>query len=153
MHGTSWELEKVRGNAVMAMLTLAIISVVASLQVFGKDRLVFWRESESGDDAAPWQRAGHKLRALPPCTCPPLCKSALPCPALPCPALPGLPCPKLFCLAQPGPALPCPVCPALSCSAWPSLALPCLPCPNLFCLAHPGPALPCLALQLRLDGV
>lgn len=48
VHGTSWELEKVRGNAVMAMLTLAIISVVASLQVFGKDRLVFWRESESG---------------------------------------------------------------------------------------------------------
>ena len=37
-----------RGNAVMAMLTLAIISVVAALQVFGKDRLVFWRESESG---------------------------------------------------------------------------------------------------------
>ena len=48
VHGTSWELEKVRGNAVMAMLTLAIISVVAALQVFGKDRLVFWRESESG---------------------------------------------------------------------------------------------------------
>ena len=49
VHGTSWELEKVRGNAVMAMLTLAIISVVAALQVFGKDRLVFWRESESGE--------------------------------------------------------------------------------------------------------
>lgn len=48
VHGTSWELEKVRGNAVMAMLTLAIISVVAALQVFGKDRLIFWRESESG---------------------------------------------------------------------------------------------------------
>ena len=48
VHGTSWELEKVRGNGVMAMLTLAIISVVAALQVFGKDRLVFWRESESG---------------------------------------------------------------------------------------------------------
>ena len=48
MHGTAWELEKVRGNAVMAMLTLAIISTVASLQVFGKDRLIFWRESASG---------------------------------------------------------------------------------------------------------
>lgn len=48
VHGTSWELEKVRGNGVMAMLTLAIISVVAALQVFGKDRLIFWRESESG---------------------------------------------------------------------------------------------------------
>lgn len=49
VHGSSWELEKVRGNAVMAMLTLAIISVVAALQVFGKDRLIFWRESESGE--------------------------------------------------------------------------------------------------------
>ena len=49
VHGTSWELEKVRGNGVMAMLTLAIISVVAALQVFGKDRLIFWRESESGE--------------------------------------------------------------------------------------------------------
>ena len=48
VHGTAWELEKVRGNAVMAMLTLAIISTVASLQVFGKDRLIFWRESASG---------------------------------------------------------------------------------------------------------
>lgn len=48
MHGTSWELEEVRGNAVKTMLTLAAISTVASLQVFGKDRLIFWRESASG---------------------------------------------------------------------------------------------------------
>ena len=51
MHGTSWELEEVRGNAVKTMLTLAAISTVASLQVFGKDRLIFWRESAAG--AAP----------------------------------------------------------------------------------------------------
>jgi hypothetical protein len=38
----------VRGNAVKTMLTLAAISTVASLQVFGKDRLIFWRESASG---------------------------------------------------------------------------------------------------------
>lgn len=37
-----------RGNAVKTMLTLAAISTVASLQVFGKDRLIFWRESASG---------------------------------------------------------------------------------------------------------
>ena len=48
MHGTSWELEEVRGNAVKTMLTLAAISTVASLQVFGKDRLIFWRESAAG---------------------------------------------------------------------------------------------------------
>ena len=48
VHGTSWELEEVRGNAVKTMLTLAAISTVASLQVFGKDRLIFWRESASG---------------------------------------------------------------------------------------------------------
>ena len=49
MHGTAWELERVRGNAVMSMLTLSIISVVASLGVFGKDRVVFWRESAAGE--------------------------------------------------------------------------------------------------------
>ncbi len=48
VHGTSWELEEVRGNAVKTMLTLAAISTVASLQVFGKDRLIFWRESAAG---------------------------------------------------------------------------------------------------------
>ena len=48
VHGTSWELEEVRGNAVKTMLTLAAISTVASLQVFGKDRLIFWRESATG---------------------------------------------------------------------------------------------------------
>ena len=37
-----------RGNAVKTMLTLAAISTVASLQVFGKDRLIFWRESAAG---------------------------------------------------------------------------------------------------------
>lgn len=48
MHGTAWEMEKVRGNVTLAMLTLAIISVIASLGVFGKDRLVFCREASSG---------------------------------------------------------------------------------------------------------
>ena len=51
VHGTSWELEEVRGNAVKTMLTLAAISTVASLQVFGKDRLIFWRESAAGADS------------------------------------------------------------------------------------------------------
>lgn len=55
VHGTAWELEEVRGNAVKTMLTLAAISTVASLQVFGKDRLIFWRESASGE------RQGHNL--------------------------------------------------------------------------------------------
>ena len=47
-HGTAWELEHVRGNTVMALLALTVITCVASLQVFGKDRLVFWRESAAG---------------------------------------------------------------------------------------------------------
>ena len=48
VHGTAWELEKVRGNVTLAMLTLAVISVIASLGVFGKDRLVLCREASSG---------------------------------------------------------------------------------------------------------
>ena len=34
----------------LAMLTLAVISVIASLGVFGKDRLIFCREASSGED-------------------------------------------------------------------------------------------------------
>lgn len=52
-HGTAWEIEKVRGNVTLAMLTLAIISVIASLGVFGKDRLIFCREAASGNFARP----------------------------------------------------------------------------------------------------
>jgi hypothetical protein len=61
VHGTAWELEKVRGNVTLAMLTLAIISVVASLGVFGKDRLVFCRESSSGH---PFPFLAFKLEAV-----------------------------------------------------------------------------------------
>ena len=53
VHGTSWELEQARGNCVMAMLTLAVICTVSALQVFGKDRLIFWRESASGKAQQP----------------------------------------------------------------------------------------------------
>ena len=48
VHGTAWDLDAMRGNAVMAMLTLAVISTVSALQVFGKDRLIFWRERACG---------------------------------------------------------------------------------------------------------
>lgn len=58
-----------RGNAVMAMLTLAIISVVAALQVFGKDRLVFWRESESGEPACKHCAGTLHLHVLMTCGC------------------------------------------------------------------------------------
>ena len=72
VHGTAWELERVRGNVTLAMLTLAIISVVASLGVFGKDRLVFWRESSSGQrppgsappPARPTVPAMHTMQAM-----------------------------------------------------------------------------------------
>ena len=72
VHGTAWELERVRGNVTLAMLTLAIISVVASLGVFGKDRLVFWRESSSGQrppgpappPARPTPPAMHMMQAM-----------------------------------------------------------------------------------------
>ena len=78
-HGTSWELEKVRGNGVMAMLTLAIISVAAALQVFGKDRLIFWRESESGESCCSYLPAlalGTSARICR--LLPPACSSAVP---------------------------------------------------------------------------
>lgn len=112
VHGTSWELEKVRGNAVMAMLTLAIISVVAALQVFGKDRLVFWRESESG--MLPLHPPAATL--LPSC-CPPAALLVSPAP-LPASVLlpPGLPCCPPCC----PPAAPR----AMSCSLLPPAA-PC----------------------------
>ena len=54
-----------RGNAVKTMLTLAAISTVASLQVFGKDRLIFWRESAAGGSPA----CVPQLPALRPAAC------------------------------------------------------------------------------------
>ena len=35
-------------NAVLSMLTLGVLATVASLRVFGKSRVVFWRESAAG---------------------------------------------------------------------------------------------------------
>jgi ABC-type multidrug transport system ATPase subunit len=37
-----------RQNAVLSMLTLGVLATVASLRVFGKSRVVFWRESAAG---------------------------------------------------------------------------------------------------------
>lgn len=54
VQGTSWELERVRGNVTLSLLTLSVISVIASLSVFGKDRLVFYRESAAGPPQQPY---------------------------------------------------------------------------------------------------
>lgn len=48
MHGTGSTPNDVRGHAALIMLTLGVLSATTSLSVFGKDRLIFWRERSSG---------------------------------------------------------------------------------------------------------
>lgn len=48
MHGTGSQPSDIRGNTALVMLTLGIISASTSLSVFGRDRLVHWRERDSG---------------------------------------------------------------------------------------------------------
>lgn len=38
----------------MSMLTLAVVSTVSALSVFGKDRLMFWRERSGGAHMLHW---------------------------------------------------------------------------------------------------
>lgn len=48
MHGTGALPSDIRGHTALVMLTLGIISASTSLSVFGRDRLVHWRERDSG---------------------------------------------------------------------------------------------------------
>ena len=48
IHGTGTGPNDVRGNSALVLLTMGILSCTTSLNVFGKDKLVFWREKDSG---------------------------------------------------------------------------------------------------------
>ena len=48
MHGTASTEWDVRGHAALVVLTLGILAAASSLSVFGRDRLVWWREQAAG---------------------------------------------------------------------------------------------------------
>ena len=48
IHGTGTGPNDVRGNSALVLLTMGILACTTSLGVFGKDKLVFWREKDSG---------------------------------------------------------------------------------------------------------
>lgn len=54
MHGTGSTATDVRGQACLVLLTLGVLSATTSLSVFGRDKLVFWRESDSGIGVLPY---------------------------------------------------------------------------------------------------
>ena len=54
MHGTGSAPNDVRGQTALVMLTLGIISATTSLTVFGRDKIVFWREQASGVAVLPY---------------------------------------------------------------------------------------------------
>jgi len=54
MHGTGSGPNDIRGHTALVMLTLGIISATTSLSVFGRDKLVFWREEASGVAVLPY---------------------------------------------------------------------------------------------------
>jgi len=48
IHGTGTGPNDVRGNSALVLLTMGILAATTSLDVFGKDKLVFWREKDAG---------------------------------------------------------------------------------------------------------
>ena len=54
IHGTDSGPNDVRGNAALVLLTVGILSCTTSLSLFGKDKLVFWRERDSGLKVFPY---------------------------------------------------------------------------------------------------
>jgi len=54
IHGTESGPNDVRGNTALIMLTMGMLSCTTSLSVFGKDKIVFWREKASGLAVLPY---------------------------------------------------------------------------------------------------
>ena len=54
MHGTDSVPTDVRGQSCVILLTLGILSAATSLSVFGRERLIFWRETASGVAVLPY---------------------------------------------------------------------------------------------------
>ena len=57
MHGTAGKEWDLRGHVALIMLTLGIISAATALPVFGRDRVVFWREKSAGVGRLGWAAA------------------------------------------------------------------------------------------------
>jgi ABC-type multidrug transport system ATPase subunit len=64
MHGTGSVATDVRGQCTLTLLTLGILSASTSLSVFGKDKLVFWRENASGVAVLPYFLANTILNLI-----------------------------------------------------------------------------------------
>ena len=54
IHGTGGGPNDVRGNSALVLLTVGILSCTTSLATFGKDKIVFWREKDSGLRVLPY---------------------------------------------------------------------------------------------------
>jgi len=64
MHGTGSVATDVRGQCTLVLLTLGILSASTSLSVFGKDKLIFWREKSSGVAVLPYFLANTTLNLI-----------------------------------------------------------------------------------------
>ena len=64
MHGTGSTATDVRGQACLVLLTLGILSASTSLSVFGRDKLIFWRESASGVGVLPYFLANTAINLV-----------------------------------------------------------------------------------------
>lgn len=65
IHGTGGDhIVKFRGNNALVMLGLGLISSATALSVFGRDRVVFWRERASGMKLLPYFLAKTALNLL-----------------------------------------------------------------------------------------
>lgn len=54
IHGTDSGPNDVRGNTALIMLTMGMISATTALPIFGKDKIVFWREKAAGMGVLPY---------------------------------------------------------------------------------------------------
>eukprot|EP00239_Pterosperma_sp_CCMP1384_P008232 CAMPEP_0197845972 /NCGR_PEP_ID=MMETSP1438-20131217/2811_1 /TAXON_ID=1461541 /ORGANISM="Pterosperma sp., Strain CCMP1384" /LENGTH=1014 /DNA_ID=CAMNT_0043457463 /DNA_START=226 /DNA_END=3270 /DNA_ORIENTATION=+ len=46
--GSNWGYEKIPGNSCMSTVCIGVLSTVASLKLFGEERVLFWREKAAG---------------------------------------------------------------------------------------------------------
>jgi hypothetical protein len=64
VHGTGGAAGDVRGQAALVMLTMGVTAAATALPVFGRDRVVFWRERASGVGVLPYWGAATALHLV-----------------------------------------------------------------------------------------
>ncbi len=64
IHGTGSGPNDVRGNSALVTLTVGILSCTTSLSLFGKDKIVFWREKDSGLRVFPYFMAKTMINLI-----------------------------------------------------------------------------------------